>query len=353
MDMEVKDKYALEKGKKEFFSRALRFGVIFIIVIGVLIAVTNLNELKRHFLEISPKLFLAGEACSLGVYFFEGIFLLFSLRLFREKITFFRALKSAFIINAIGYLVSFGGLTPFATQIHILENYGISPKNATLSRTLHVVVFNIFFNFLLAYGYISVFRGKGEEIKLPLITTIIFLFSGLLLLFYLAIFLKKFRVAGLKGISAFFNIFFRLLKMKKKVKPDLAISFFGDFREGCKDLFRKPGYFLILFIIAVLNWAFMLGVMFFSFLCLGYRINPGVLVTGFAIGQIMVVVSLIPGGAGAMEGSMAFTFKALGAPFESSLAAVLVFRTLFYVIPFFLCLPLYTGLKRKIIEKVN
>jgi len=339
-----------EQKNKYFLSRALRFGIIFIIVLGVLIALTNLNELKRHFLEINLKLFFTGEVCFLVVYFFEGLFLLFSLKLFKEKIKFFQALRSAFIINAIGYLVSFGGLTPFATQIQVLEGYGISPKKATLSRALHVVVFNIFFNFLLFYGYISVIKGKRGELNLSLITSIIFLFSGLLLLFYLAIFLKMFRVAGLKGITAFINRFFRFFKVKKRVTPDLAISFFNDFQQGCMDLFKKPGYFLILFGIAVLDWVFMLLGMFFSFLCLGYRINPGILVTGFIIGQIVVVVSLIPGGAGAMEGSMAFTYKTLGIPFETSLASVLVFRTLFYVIPFFLCLPLYPGIKRKILN---
>jgi len=273
--MEIERNITLQQKRKVLLSRALRFGIIFIIALGLLIAFANLKELQKHFLSISLKLFLAGEACSLGVYFFEGLFLLFSLKLFKEKITFFQALKSGFIINAIGYLVSFGGLTPFATQIHILENYAISPKKATLSRALHVVVFNIFFNFLLAYGYVSVLRGKSCELNLSYITILILFFSFLLILFYLAIFLNRFRVAGLKGITAFFNLFFRLLKAKKRVKPDLAISFFKDFQEGCTDLFRKPGYFLILFVIAIMDWILMLGVMYFSFLCLGFKINPG------------------------------------------------------------------------------
>jgi len=115
--MEIERNITLQQKRKVLLSRALRFGIIFIIALGLLIAFTNLKELQKHILSISLKLFLAGEACALGVYFFEGLFLLFSLKLFKEKISFFQALKSAFIINALGYLVSFGGLTPFATHL--------------------------------------------------------------------------------------------------------------------------------------------------------------------------------------------------------------------------------------------
>jgi uncharacterized membrane protein YbhN (UPF0104 family) len=56
---------------------------------------------------------------------------------------------------------------------------------------------------------------------------------------------------------------------------------------------------------------------------------------------------MVPGGAGTMEGSMAMTYRALGVPLETSLAAVLIFRTLFYILPFFFCLPFYFTLKRR------
>jgi hypothetical protein len=317
-------------------------------VIGILLAFTNLRELKRHLLNLRLLPFVAGGTCALLTYFCEGLFLFFSLRLFKEKLGFVEALRYSFIINAVGYLVSFGGLTPFATQVHVLDYAGVSPKKAMLSRALHVVIFNIFFNILLIYGYASVLiNKKAHELQIGLITVTVLFFMFLLVLFYVAIFWERVRITGLRGIARFFTLVVRPFGLRRDLKPNNAINFFREFQEGCKSLVKNPLLFLILFAVAIADWVFMVGIMHFSFLSLSYVIKAGYLIIGFTIGQIIVLVSMVPGGAGTMEGSMAMTYRALGVPLETSLAAVLIFRTLFYILPFFFCLPFYFTMKRR------
>ncbi|MGQ9615399.1 MAG: lysylphosphatidylglycerol synthase transmembrane domain-containing protein [Spirochaetota bacterium] len=335
--------------KKELrICRILRFAIIFFIVVGILLAFTNLRELKRHLFNLRILPFIAGGACTLLTYVCEGLFLFFSLRLFKERLGLVEAFRYSFIINGVGYLVSFGGLTPFATQVHVLDYAGVSPKKATLSRALHVVIFNIFFNILLIYGYTSVLvNKKAHELQVNLLTVIVMFFVFLLILFYVAIFYERIRVSGLWGIARFFTIIVRPFGLKRDLKPDNAINFFREFQEGCKSLIQNPLLFIILLGVALADWVFMLGIMHFSFLSLTYNIRAGFLIIGFTIGQIIVVVSMVPGGAGTMEGSMAMTYRALGTPLEISLAAVLIFRTLFYILPFFLCLPFYFTMRSR------
>ena len=71
---------------------------------------------------------------------------------------------------------------------------------------------------------------------------------------------------------------------------------------------------------------------------------------GFAVGQTVAIISMVPGGAGTMEGSMALIFSAFGIQFETALGAVLLYRVSFYIIPFLISLPFYLSLKKKIQE---
>jgi uncharacterized membrane protein YbhN (UPF0104 family) len=71
---------------------------------------------------------------------------------------------------------------------------------------------------------------------------------------------------------------------------------------------------------------------------------------GFTIGQMMGIISMIPGGLGVLEGSMVLTYTALHVPLETVLSAILIYRVSFNIVPFFLSMPFYFGLKhRKVI----
>jgi uncharacterized protein (TIRG00374 family) len=75
-------------------------------------------------------------------------------------------------------------------------------------------------------------------------------------------------------------------------------------------------------------------------------VHPGVLLTGFAIGVSVGFLSMLPGGIGAQEGSMAGIYVLLGVGYERALLAAMLFRVIYYVVPFALSLILYARLLR-------
>jgi len=109
--------------------------------------------------------------------------------------------------------------------------------------------------------------------------------------------------------------------------------------------------FSLLLIITLTIWAFWVSVMYMSFLCVNAHIDIGTLVIGFSTGQIVGVLSMIPGGIGTLEGSSALAYAALGISFEIGLSALLVYRTSYYIVPFILSMPLYFSMKRRGKEK--
>ena len=78
--------------------------------------------------------------------------------------------------------------------------------------------------------------------------------------------------------------------------------------------------------------------------------DPGVVVTGFAVGVAAGVMSMVPGGLGVQEGSMAGAYHLLGVPLEQGVLVSFLFRLVYYMIPFGVSLLFYRNVLR---ERVN
>lgn len=329
--------------------RFLKYAVLFIIIYGLLLTFTNLRHFKQLFIEMDFTSFFIAVICSLAVYGIEGIFLRTSLKLFNEKIPVLKAIKYSLIINSVGYFISFGGLTPFATQIHVLDYENIGLQKATASRVLQVICFNMFFNFLLIGGFLLLIsNNKERDYNLTAIVFIVSFFFLLITAFYLSIFLHSFRNKAVKVFFIFINSITGIFSKKFKLNPKWVIQLLDEFQKGFKSAIKKPAFLVALFVITLFDWVFWLLIMYCSFLAINFHINIGSLIIGFSIGQIVSIISMIPGGVGTMEGSMALVFTTLGVPLHSALGAILLYRVSFYIIPFFLCLPFYFSLKKKI-----
>jgi uncharacterized protein (TIRG00374 family) len=64
------------------------------------------------------------------------------------------------------------------------------------------------------------------------------------------------------------------------------------------------------------------------FIGFGQLINPGVVITGYALAIILSITSIFTGGIGVYEAGMIGTFAALGIPFALAFAVVIVYRVL-------------------------
>lgn len=337
------------KKSKRKYRRFLKYIILFVIIFGLLLTFSNLKKLKHHLFELDFVFFSAAVTCSLIIYGLEGIFLFTTLKLLKEKLPILLALKYSLIINAVGYLISFGGITPFATQIHVLDYQNISIQKATTSRVVQVLFFNAFFNILLIFGLISILlnnRNSDDNLTVVIITTSFFLI--IIIGFYLAIFWTSFRKAALKLFFTILNGIIKLFSNKYKLSLKWALYLLNEFNNGFRSTLKNPLYLITFFIITIIDWSFWLLVMYFSFLTVHYPVKIGTLIIGFSIGQIVSVFSMVPGGVGTMEGAMALIYKILGIPLSTTLVAVLIYRISFYIIPYFLSLPFYLNLKYKI-----
>ena len=79
----------------------------------------------------------------------------------------------------------------------------------------------------------------------------------------------------------------------------------------------------------------------------GQAPDLGVLLAGYGIGLAIGMVSLVPGGLGVQEGSMAGVYTFLGIPLSEAVAVATLFRAVHFFVPFLLSLLLYREMIRR------
>lgn len=84
-----------------------------------------------------------------------------------------------------------------------------------------------------------------------------------------------------------------------------------------------------------------------AFAAVGHPLPASIVLTGFLIGIAAGAASLIPGGLGALEGTMGAVFVWMDVPLPVVAAAIVVFRFCFYVAP----LPIALFLSRSVLGK--
>jgi uncharacterized protein (TIRG00374 family) len=128
----------------------------------------------------------------------------------------------------------------------------------------------------------------------------------------------------------------------------LLLSDFSEaLSQGVIALRRRRLTLTLLLGLMVGDWAFAAVALWFCFGALGRAPMLGTLLSGFGIGVSAGNISMIPGGLGIQEASMAGVYSILGIPFAQAVLASILFRVVYDFVPFLLSLALYGWLLRK------
>jgi uncharacterized protein (TIRG00374 family) len=157
---------------------------------------------------------------------------------------------------------------------------------------------------------------------------------------FLVVFRAQFRAAILRFLS-------RVIRAVSRRDVGPA---FGKFDEtlsrGITLLGRQPRQLILLLALLIADWLFTVATLFFAFRAFGLSVSPGVVLTGFFVGLSAGSLSMIPGGVGVQDASMAGVYVLLGVALEPALLATILFRACYYFIPFLAALLGY-GLAKK------
>jgi len=250
------------------------------------------------------------------------------------RVSFVEMLRITLVANTVNYIVTTGGLSGFAVRVFFFVRLGIRPGTALIVSLAQTFLTNVVLLFCIVLGFIYLLQtrelGAFAFSSMAILLGVSLLGAGLASSLLLH---RQLRRRTLFVIAEWANWFLhRFLPARKPTRVRLW-RFQRNLNRGIEFMLARKREMIAPTIWIVIDWTATLAILYVAFLAVGHPVPIQVVMVGFSIGVTLSMISLVPGGLGIMEGSMAAVFTGLSVPLEKALVAVLIFRVAYYVFP--------------------
>lgn len=248
----------------------------------------------------------------------------------------------AFVTTSLNHIVRSGGVAGYSVRYLLMNQHGVKFNEVISSSLVHYYLTSLDMLMMMPVALAYLLFNTA------LSTPITILISGFTILFILIavtstllVFSEGLRTRCIQLISH---------AGKLLLRRDLTYVF-NDFNQhmsfGVKVLRKQAARSSLLMLLTFVDWTASVIVLSLCFDAFGPQLRPGAVIVSFMIGIMAGVVSAIPGGIGIQEGSMTGTAMLFGATFEQAVLAALLFRVVYYFVPYGVSLPFYWHLLRR------
>jgi uncharacterized protein (TIRG00374 family) len=330
--------------------------VVTLILVGIMVLAlaaallsdfSKLQEVFRHLKwgYFGLSLLLSGLSYLASALSFNTLF-----RMTPYRVPFPKFFSIMFISDTVNFIISSAGMSSIANRALLLKQEKV-PYSVSIPLSLAQ---NMIFNLALScvvIGGLFYLRGHPEFKEGPKQAALLVFMAGLFLVMagMVLIFLNRAIRRGCLGLlfRAGEGIKFFLRRKKIHGRPwvknlDQVDATIGLLKKGWPRL-------LLVFFFVGLIWCGMALTFYFCFQAVGLSLPLGLLVVGFAVMFLSSNINPVPAGLGVSESLLAFTFKALGVDFNSTLVAAILYRLVYYMIPLAISTALYLDRMRTIL----
>ena len=313
----------------------------FVVVAAVLIALKwkevsqVLAQATWQYTALAVASCLASDACLSYGYVLVN-------RAFSIKMGSLELLEIGFVSSTLNNVMALAGAPAHSMRVMLTKQRGVDSGEIVAASLFHSFVSNVVILALFIVGLVSLLFGHVVLGSSP--ATVIFAVVMVVALFVL--------VTAIMVVRSLRKWVLRLVKTVWKWASHRDISPFMNDLDGALSRglggFKRHRLLLVgLVLVEVADWALSAGGLWFCFAALGKGPSLNVLVAGFSIGISAGNLSMVPGGLGVQEASMAGVFALLGVPFAQAALAAILFRVTNNFVPFFVSLPFYAHLVRR------
>lgn len=255
-------------------------------------------------------------------------------------------LRITFVSNTVNYIVSTGGLSGFAVRMFFFRQSGIAMARAVTISFVQGLLTNLALLVFLLIGFFFLLTDEslGGAAVFSAATLLALFLAATVLCFVLLLrpALRRrllFRAGELLHATAR-----RLLPETRAPTRIRLLRLVHNIDHGFEFMLAQWTRMLLPAAYIAIDWIVTIGVLWGCFWCVGERLSFPLATIGFAVGILTSMVSVVPGGIGIMEGSMTLVFVGLGVPREPTVVAVLLFRLIYYGVPFLVSLAFFRGM---------
>jgi len=251
-------------------------------------------------------------------------------------------LQVGLVSTALNNILAFLGAAGHSLRLALIKRPGVVAGEILAASVFHSYLNNIMMFFLLAVGLILLLCGHivygGGSVSLGLITGVLVLS---LVVATAIILVNRLRMWVLHIFSTVLHFVTRRDLSPVLTDLDHALGY------GIAALRAHKVTMTLLTVLMAADWAFAAVALWFCLDAFGNPPSIGVLLSGFGIGISAGNLSMLPGGIGVQEASMAGTYSLLGISFSQGVLAAILFRVVYDFVPFFASLALYKRLLRE------
>lgn len=272
-------------------------------------------------------------------YFILGVIFLSISRLFNLKVKSWDLIKIGYVSNVMDNLLPGVGLPGLSLTVLLLRRRGTGTAEAIAPSLFRSYFDDVVFIAILPLPLIYILTThplpRTESIALIVTTILVVLFAAVT---SIMVFSGKVR----RGIMGFVIKTWRSITKKDLSQP--LTSFAQRFGDGVDRIRRHPKQVFTVIILLILYWLTAALVVWFCFFSLGSYLDFSVVLTGFLISRISGVISFLPGGLGTQDATMVGFYTLFGIPVAQSILIAILFRVVYYFIPFIASIGFYRNL---------
>jgi len=257
-------------------------------------------------------------------------------RIFGIPIAFLQLFEAGLVSNILNHLLPTGGAGGYGLGLALARRRGYSLSDMLGASLVHGYLSSIVMMAMLplALLYLAITHPLSPQVVRGIVLMAVLLVALIALLTALIV-RPPLRARALSWIGRAWRRLGR-----RDIEPSLG-EFDRTMTRGVEATRAAPPMAWGILALSLGDLVATLSVVHYCFRALGPAPSLGVLVTGFIVGIAAGTVSLLPGGLGVQEASMAGVYHLLGAPLEQAALAALLFRAIYFLIPFLITLPLY------------
>lgn len=268
-------------------------------------------------------------------------------RVFGVRFRFLPMMEIAFISATLNHIVSAGGVAGHSLRMLAMRQHGAAVSDVLAASLVHayLATMGMFVLLPIGLGYLWV-EGVAPASTLYALTVV----AGLgAVIAGAGTTLVVSARARRTGVRLGTRLTVRLLSAPRASAVAEALETFdASMARGTAVVQARPMLGVVPVLLIACDWVSATMAYWYCLRALGANVGPGVLVTGFGSGVAAGFVSALPGGLGVQDGSMSALFALLGVPLERAVLAAVLFRVLYYALPFAISLAMYYPLIRRV-----
>lgn len=323
---------------------------LLILGLAVHLILPQLTALENSLKVISSmNLWLFILACSAQIvsYLEYGYLLRGCVSIVQQELSAFWGALIAIGASSIG-LIAGGTLGNSAAIYRWTRLKGVNSQGAVLAGTLPTVFNNAILLLISLLGVIHLLIMHDLSTAQMIIFLVILIFIASITVIFLWGNKHRLQLISIAGkVSASWAKLSRSQHVSTSAE-NMIYRIFDSFDKLKQDGWKRP------VVSSFLSIVFDIATLYLIFLAAGYKVNIGILFTGYGLPILLGKMAfLIPGGVGIVEGSMATIYGNIGVPDPITVVVILIYRIVSFWIPTIIGFPVAFYLQQLSLEEIK